>query len=246
MPFSSTASGQDHRVGVGDEPAVRHVGDEGQAEHDAEERADVVRDLRLRPEVGDHVERDDQQRAEERAGPTRCGAWAWDRRRSGGIGVRRAAGGTGRIVVVRGRIEGDIPPPATGRSPAHDPDPASAPTPGAARPGAGGPGRRPPSGARTASASRGRAPVPPTYQQIEAFGYQRFTNREQSRLDFGSRLLDLAEDDGAAPAGAGEVPRHLLRAARRVLPNPGRRPRGPGGRRRAHPLASTGCVPASS
>ena len=33
-------------------------------------------------------------------------------------------------------------------------------------------------------------------QQIEAFGYQRFTNREQSRLDFGARLLDLAEDDG--------------------------------------------------
>ncbi len=39
-------------------------------------------------------------------------------------------------------------------------------------------------------------PAPPTYQQIEAFGPQRFTNREQSRLDFGSRLLDLAEDDG--------------------------------------------------
>ena len=35
---------------------------------------------------------------------------------------------------------------------------------------------------------------PPTLQQIEAFGYQRFTNREQSRLDFGARLLDLAED----------------------------------------------------
>jgi polyphosphate kinase len=39
-------------------------------------------------------------------------------------------------------------------------------------------------------------PTPPTYQQIESFGYQRFTNREQSRLDFGARLLDLAEDDG--------------------------------------------------
>jgi polyphosphate kinase len=38
-------------------------------------------------------------------------------------------------------------------------------------------------------------PTPPTFQQVEAFGYQRFTNREQSRLDFGSRLLDLAEDD---------------------------------------------------
>jgi len=42
-------------------------------------------------------------------------------------------------------------------------------------------------------------PTPPTYQQIEAFGYQRFTNREQSRLDFGARLLDLAEDDGVPP-----------------------------------------------
>jgi len=39
-------------------------------------------------------------------------------------------------------------------------------------------------------------PTAPTYQQIEAFGVQRFTNREQSRLDFGARLLDLAEDDG--------------------------------------------------
>jgi polyphosphate kinase len=34
----------------------------------------------------------------------------------------------------------------------------------------------------------------PTFQQVEAFGYQRFTNREQSRLDFAARLLDLAED----------------------------------------------------
>src|ERR1700691_313475 len=38
------------------------------------------------------------------------------------------------------------------------------------------------------------APAAPTLQQIDAFGYQRFTNREQSRLDFGARLLDLAED----------------------------------------------------
>ncbi len=37
--------------------------------------------------------------------------------------------------------------------------------------------------------------TPPTFQQVESFGYQRFTNREQSRLDFGARLLDLAEDD---------------------------------------------------
>jgi polyphosphate kinase len=47
-----------------------------------------------------------------------------------------------------------------------------------------------------AEAEQVEHPVPPTYQQIEAFGYQRFTNREQSRLDFAARLLDLAEDDG--------------------------------------------------
>ncbi|HSZ36209.1 MAG TPA: polyphosphate kinase 1 [Acidimicrobiales bacterium] len=47
-----------------------------------------------------------------------------------------------------------------------------------------------------APATPAEHPRPPSYQQIEAFGYQRFTNREQSRLDFGARLLDLAEDDG--------------------------------------------------
>ncbi|MGH9090333.1 MAG: RNA degradosome polyphosphate kinase, partial [Acidimicrobiales bacterium] len=31
---------------------------------------------------------------------------------------------------------------------------------------------------------------------IASFGYQRFANRELSRLDFGSRLLDLSEDEG--------------------------------------------------
>jgi polyphosphate kinase len=31
---------------------------------------------------------------------------------------------------------------------------------------------------------------------IASFGYQRFTNRELSRLDFGARLLDLSEDGG--------------------------------------------------
>ena len=86
---------------------------------------------------------------------------------------------------------GCLPP-----DPSHDPDPASAPTPGAAR----APGhRRAGAGGGAEAAHRRREvehPTPPTYQQIEAFGYQRFTNREQSRLDFGARLLDLAEDDG--------------------------------------------------
>ncbi|HEY1734960.1 MAG TPA: polyphosphate kinase 1 [Acidimicrobiales bacterium] len=37
-----------------------------------------------------------------------------------------------------------------------------------------------------------------TREIITSFGYQRFTNRELSRLDFASRLLDLAEDDKLA------------------------------------------------
>ena len=53
------------------------------------------------------------------------------------------------------------------------------------------PGSSPTAGARPAA-----RPVPPTEEQIASFGYQRFTNRELSRLDFGSRLLDLAEDEG--------------------------------------------------
>ncbi len=53
-----------------------------------------------------------------------------------------------------------------------------------------------PSGEADATPGEAEHPTPPTYQQIEAFGFQRFTNREQSRLDFGARLLDLAEDDG--------------------------------------------------
>src|ERR1700683_1797979 len=46
-------------------------------------------------------------------------------------------------------------------------------------------------------------PTPPTYQQIEAFGYQRFTNREQSRLDFGSRPPCLGGGGGQAPLARG-------------------------------------------
>ena len=66
-------------------------------------------------------------------------------------------------------------------TPAPVPAPVPAPAPAAAPP------ERP---------ERPERPAPPSYQQIEAFGYQRFTNREQSRLDFGARLLELAEDDG--------------------------------------------------
>ncbi len=69
-------------------------------------------------------------------------------------------------------------------------DPAGGEVPDEAREGTG-------PGEGTAMPAAAQAhPAPPTYQQIESFGYQRFTNRESSRLDFGNRLLDLAEDDG--------------------------------------------------
>ncbi len=42
------------------------------------------------------------------------------------------------------------------------------------------------------------APLPPTLEQIEAYGPARFSNRELSRLDFGARLLELAEDPAVA------------------------------------------------
>jgi polyphosphate kinase len=84
---------------------------------------------------------------------------------------------------------------------------SDAPAPQASPPGsAAHPGVEAPEGApEGAPEAAAQAPqpaqatersTPPTYQQIEAFGYQRFTNREQSRLDFGARLLDLAEDTG--------------------------------------------------
>jgi polyphosphate kinase len=86
----------------------------------------------------------------------------------------------------------------TQTQPQHQPQaqPVSGGAPGEAQSGAGadaGPGEVVPGSASTATLEH---PHPPTYQQIQAFGYQRFTNREQSRLDFGARLLDLAEDDG--------------------------------------------------
>ena len=39
-------------------------------------------------------------------------------------------------------------------------------------------------------------PIRPPQEVIASFGFQRFANRELSRLDFGSRLLDLSEDEG--------------------------------------------------
>ncbi|MGO9456467.1 MAG: polyphosphate kinase 1 [Acidimicrobiales bacterium] len=51
------------------------------------------------------------------------------------------------------------------------------------------PATGPTGGAAVASAAR-----PTSEADIAAFGYQRFANRELSRLDFGARLLDLSDD----------------------------------------------------
>jgi polyphosphate kinase len=48
----------------------------------------------------------------------------------------------------------------------------------------------------TITAKPAERSVPAHKDHIAGFGYQRFTNREISRLDFGARLLDLAEDTG--------------------------------------------------
>ena len=51
--------------------------------------------------------------------------------------------------------------------------------------------------ARPVAPASGGPPSDPTAAEratIEAFGYARFSNRELSRLEFGNRLLDLAED----------------------------------------------------
>ena len=71
---------------------------------------------------------------------------------------------------------------------------------------------------------------------VTALGPERFTNRELSWLEFGARLLDLGADDRRAAARAGQVPGHLLRRPRRVLPGARGGPEGPGRRRPAGAL----------
>ena len=60
-----SGQGQDHGVGLGHQPAVGHVGDQGEPEQDPEERADVGRDFGLGSQFGNHVEGRGQQRGED-------------------------------------------------------------------------------------------------------------------------------------------------------------------------------------
>ncbi len=153
-----------------------------------------------------------------------------------GKGVRRTRDGTRRIVVAGGRIEGDMEPTARAGSrvtrASHDPDPAQASTTlgdssdagDGQRYGERGDHRRTERGdTADLPADRGlRAPALHQPGAVEAR-----LRRPAPRPGRGRR---------AAAHGAGEVPRHLLRAARRVLPDQGRRAGGPGRRRRAHAL----------
>ena len=139
---------QDDRVGVGRQPAVGHVGDQGQSEDDPEEGADVVRDLRLLPERGNDVEGDHQQRSEEKQAqfraPFRLRAELVTRGavRDGCVTPRANGSGEGYDRTV---TPGEFAPRAT---PRNDPDPTPATAVVRARTGVGAGGR---------SAGRGRA-----------------------------------------------------------------------------------------
>ena len=151
------------------------------------------RDLVLGPQLGDHVEGHRDHGGEEQeaqlGAPTRLGP-PWPRGQAVGARPRRGGpphGGLGHAVSVAGgsTLGGD--PPHGGRRPltleqtsTTGTAPATGPTGGAAAPDAPRP-----------AASAGR---PTSAADIAAFGYQRFTNRELSRLDFGARLLDLSDD----------------------------------------------------
>ena len=187
------------------------------------------------PRLGDDVERDDQQRAEEEqaefGAPLGFGAEDVARECAcDGLGD-----GTGRIVVVRGRIAGDIPSPATlGRrplpmtqtQPQHQPQaqPAAGRRRSAESPGRG---RR--------RGRRGRAPDPTDVPADR--GLRLPALHQPGAVPPRLRLPPPRPGRGrrAAAARAGQVPRHLLRAARRVLPNTGGGARGPGRGRRADP-----------
>ena len=78
----------------------------------------------------------------------------------------------------------------------------------------------------------------------------RFLDRELSWLQLNQRVLELAEDETPAAAGAGALPGHLRQQPRRVLHGPGGRPQAPDRRRRRRPrglrpAAARGARPAS-
>ena len=67
-PVEQDRQGEDDGVGLGDQPPVGHVRHQREAEHDAEEWADVRGDLRLVGQLGYDIERHDEQcRKDEKA-----------------------------------------------------------------------------------------------------------------------------------------------------------------------------------
>ncbi len=71
---------------------------------------------------------------------------------------------------------------------------------------------------------------------LSEFGSSRFSNRELSWLDFGERLLELAEDASLPVLERVKFIAIFSEGPRRVLPGAGRRPEGPGGRGSEKPL----------
>ena len=81
---------------------------------------------------------------------------------------------------------------------------------------------------------------------LSSFGPERFSSRELSRLEFGARLLDLADDQPPADPRALQVRRDLRRHDRRVLPGARGEPRGQGRPPACRRRRWTACARASS
>ena len=64
-PVEQGGQGQDHGIGLRDQPAVGHVGHQGEAEQYPEEGPDVRGDLRVGSQFSDDVEGHRQQRGED-------------------------------------------------------------------------------------------------------------------------------------------------------------------------------------
>ena len=190
----------DHRqhdgVGVWDQPPIHHVADDGQEEQDAQEEPEMGRDLGGAAQRRQHVERGDDHPPEHQQaqlGP------------SPGLGPEDVAGDW--------VVPGGGPRDGPGHRPIVAATVAVAAGPGC--PSRNGPMPDPPGFAIFASPAAQPALIEPfgagvadeaaelarrkaRHEAIEAIGPPRYGTRTGSSrgLDFGARLLDLAEDDG--------------------------------------------------